>query len=156
MSKHLDSDFPIVEVNDKVSILYKGYLEDESVFDESDPEKPLTFIVGSNEIIPGLEQALMGLALYEKKATIEIPVDLAYGPILDDMIAEFPIDILGDNRDAFQIGSDIVLKSDHGQPIPAMIKNINDKTILVDANHHLAGKVLFFDIEIVGIEKSDS
>ena len=153
MSKHSKLDNPIIEQNDKVSILYKGYLEDKSVFDESEADKPLVFTVGTQEIIPGLEQALLGMALHDKKIGIQVPVDLAYGPVLEEMIAEFPIDILGDDHKAFQIGSDIVLKSDNGQPIPAVIKHITDKKVLVDANHHLAGKNLFFDIEIVEIEK---
>ena len=63
----------------------------------------------------------------------------------------FDVNTSWEDIEKFHIGSYIVLKSEQGNPIPAVINNITARYVTVDANHHLAGKTLFFDIEVLEI-----
>lgn len=143
-----------IEAGDQVSILYKGYFEDGTVFDQSEEESPLVFNIGKGELIPGLEKEILGLYEQETKSRIKVEAAEAYGEYQDDLLAEFPMDALGDNPDKLDQGSDIVLKSPEGQPIPAKIVEMKEDSFVVDANHHLAGETLYFDIEVLEIQKS--
>ena len=69
-----------VKAGDTVSIHYKGTLDDGSVFDSSEGRDPLQFTVGSGQIIPGLEKAIPGMEVGEKKV-VEVPADQAYGQV---------------------------------------------------------------------------
>ena len=67
-----------VKEGDTVRIHYTGTLTDGATFDSSEGRDPLEFQVGSGQIIPGLDQALPGMAVGDKK-TVEVPADQAYG-----------------------------------------------------------------------------
>ncbi|MBF0479390.1 MAG: peptidylprolyl isomerase [Candidatus Omnitrophica bacterium] len=114
-------------------------------------EKPLTFTVGASMIIPGLEKQLMGLKVGDKKEVTVNPKE-GYGEVDPQMVREvsktqFPKDFAG------KPGMMIELRSkEQDRGVPGMIKELKDKTILVDFNHPLAGKTLKFNVEIVGVE----
>ena len=63
---------------DKVTITFQGILEDGSIFDSSDEDIPLSFVVGENEVLPGMEIAVLGMAAGEQK-TVTIPPEQGYG-----------------------------------------------------------------------------
>lgn len=56
-----------IKQGDTVRIHYKGTLLDGNVFDSSEGRDPLEFVVGSGQIIPGLDTAMPGLTAGEKK-----------------------------------------------------------------------------------------
>ena len=144
----------IIEKGDKVAILYKGYLEDGTVFDASKEEEPLIFTLGKGELIPGLEKEIEGLYEQEIKSNIKVLPEDAYGEYQQDLVAEFPMQALGENPDKLSQGSDIVLKSEEGQPIPAKIVEMKQDSFVVDANHFLAGETLYFDVEVLEVTKA--
>ena len=67
-----------VQSGDTVSIHYTGTLADGSTFDSSDGRDPLEFVVGSGQIIPGLDKSIPGMEVGDKKV-VEIPYAEAYG-----------------------------------------------------------------------------
>ncbi|MEN8685400.1 FKBP-type peptidyl-prolyl cis-trans isomerase, partial [Marivita sp.] len=67
-----------VKTGDTVSIHYTGTLSDGSTFDSSAGRDPLEFTVGAGQIIPGLDQAIPGMAVGDSK-TVQVPADQAYG-----------------------------------------------------------------------------
>ena len=73
-----------VKNGDTVSIHYTGTLNDGTTFDSSEGRDPLAFQVGSGQIIPGLDSAMPGMAVGDKK-TVNVPCDQAYGPVNPDM-----------------------------------------------------------------------
>ena len=63
---------------DTVSVNYTGKLEDGTVFDSSVGKQPLDFVLGTHQVIPGMEQGVLGMKVGGKR-TITIPPELAYG-----------------------------------------------------------------------------
>lgn len=132
-----------------VRIHYTGTLEDGSTFDSSEGRDPLEFTVGSGMIIPGLDKALPGMTVGEKKKVTIAPEE-AYGPsqpeaILEVPRAEIPAEI------PLEVGMQLQMGGPQGQPIPVTVTDLTDEIATLDANHALAGKTLIFDFEIVSI-----
>ena len=69
-----------VKSGDTVQIHYTGTLQDGTTFDSSEGRDPLEFVVGSGQIIPGLDSALPGMAEGDKKV-VQVPSEEAYGPV---------------------------------------------------------------------------
>jgi len=144
----------IAETGDTVKVHYTGRLQDGTVFDRSVGSDPLEFTLGQRQMIPGFEQAVIGMKVGESK-TVTIPVDEAYGPRRDDMIVETERSELPENIDP-QIGMQLQMTQSGGSTIVVTIIDVSETTITIDANHALAGHDLIFDIELVEIEKSQS
>lgn len=138
-----------IKSGDTVRMHYTGTLADNSVFDSSDGRDPLEFQAGSGQIIAGLDAALPGMAVGDKKVVI-VPVDQAYGPINPDMQQAIPRE--GIPADIpLELGLQLQMQTPEGHPLPVTVVAMDEATVTLDANHALAGKDLTFDIEIVGI-----
>lgn len=138
-----------VKNGDTVHIHYTGTLSDGSTFDSSQGREPLAFQVGSGQIIPGLDAAIPGMAVGDRK-TVSVPCEDAYGPVNPSMRqdiprTEFPQDVPS------EVGTRLQMQTQNGQVIPVVIVAADDNAITLDANHPLAGKDLTFDIELVAI-----
>ena len=133
----------------KVKVHYTGKLTDGTIFDSSAEREPLEFTMGAQQMIAGFEQGVLGMATGEKK-TVNIPSDEAYGPINDQLLVEMPYEDQLKEMDV-KIGTELPAQLANGNQITVIVKEIKEATILVDANHPLAGKDLVFDIEIIEI-----
>ena len=137
-----------------VSLHYVGTLDNGDKFDSSyDREKPMTISVGSGNIIPGLESAMMGMKTGEKKS-IAIESKDAYGERNPDAIqsvslSSFPEDFIAEE------GKIVQGQNENKQIFTATIIEVIEDKITVDFNHPLAGKNLNFDIEIVSVSDAD-
>ena len=132
-----------------VSVDYKGTLENGEVFDSSIGRQPLEVQMGAGQLISGFENALMGMALNEKK-TFTLPPEEAYGHVDEDRKHTFPASDVPPDLNP-QVGQTVGLTTEDGQQIPAQIIDVDDAGVTVDLNHPLAGESLTFDIEVVGI-----
>jgi peptidylprolyl isomerase len=135
--------------NDSVKVHYTGKLKDGTVFDSSQDRNPLQFQLGQGQIIPGFEQAVMGMSPGESK-TVNIPSNQAYGPRLEELIQEVPRQQLPTDME-FQVGQRLQLGQEKEQPMIVEVTEVTDASITLDANHPLAGKELIFDIELLEI-----
>lgn len=142
-------DVTEIKTGDNVGIHYTGTLEDGSIFDSSEGREPLEFEVGSGQIIVGLDNALPGMSVGEKKL-VQIPCDLAYGPSNPEMKQVVPREGIPDNI-PLEIGLTLHMQTPSGQPLPVTVVALDEATVTLDANHNLAGKDLTFAIEIVAI-----
>lgn len=138
-----------VKANDKVKVHYKGTLNDGEIFDTSEGKEPLEFTLGAGQIIPGFENAVLGMAVEESK-TINIPSAEAYGEPKDELIQEVPKAQLPPELTP-EIGMQLMSQTPDGQQIPLVVKEVKDETFIVDANHPLAGKDLNFELKLVSI-----
>ena len=138
-----------VKDGDTVAIHYTGTLLDGTTFDSSDGREPLSFVVGSGQIIPGLDAALPGMEVGEKKVVKIACVD-AYGPINPALRQEIPREGIPDDI-PLEVGTQLQMQTPDGQALPVTVVNVTDATVMLDANHPLAGQDLQFDFEIVSI-----
>src|SRR5690554_3026185 len=138
-----------VKSGDTVHIHYTGTLTDGTVFDSSDGRDPLKFEVGSGQIIPGLDTAMPGMTVGEKKV-VEVSADQAYGPVdpnarqqvpREGIPADIPLDL----------GTQLQVQTENGEVMPVTVLEVTEEHVTLDANHALAGKDLTFDIELVAI-----
>jgi FKBP-type peptidyl-prolyl cis-trans isomerase 2 len=138
-----------VKPGDTVRIHYTGTLSDGTTFDSSDGRDPLECVVGSGQIISGLDVALPGMTLGERKV-VHVPADQAYGPV-DPAArqavprAEIPDDI------PLDLGTRLQVQTPQGQVLPVTVVAVTETEVTLDANHPLAGRDLTFAIELVAI-----
>jgi FKBP-type peptidyl-prolyl cis-trans isomerase 2 len=135
---------------DTVQVNYTGKLADGTVFDSSVGREPLEFTLGADQMIPGFEKAVFGMKVGEKK-TVTIPVDEAYGPYRDDLVAEISRERLPSDLTP-EVGQQLAVKRSDGATGIVTIISVSDNTVTIDANHPLAGKELTFEIELVKIK----
>lgn len=138
-----------VKDGDTVAIHYTGTLLDGTTFDSSEGREPLSFVVGSGQIIPGLDAALPGMEVGEKKVVKIACVD-AYGPINPALRQEIPREGIPDDI-PLEVGTQLQMQTPDGQALPVTVVNVTEATVMLDANHPLAGQDLQFDFEIVSI-----
>ncbi|PQO23216.1 peptidylprolyl isomerase [Rhodobacteraceae bacterium WD3A24] len=136
-----------VKAGDTVKIHYKGTLSDGSVFDSSEGRDPLEFTVGSGEIIPGLDTALEGMEVGEEK-TVEIAADEAYGQHDPNGRQEIPRSQIPEDI-PLDIGTALQMQLPDGRAMPVTVAEVSEETVVLDANHPLAGKDLTFKVEMV-------
>ncbi|MDA5095506.1 peptidylprolyl isomerase [Aliiroseovarius sp. KMU-50] len=132
-----------------VRIHYTGTLEDGSVFDSSEGREPLEFAVGSGMIIPGLDKALPGMTVGEKKKVTIAPEE-AYGQRHDQAVMDVPRNEIPAEI-PLEVGLQLQMSGPQGQPVPVTVTALTDESVTLDANHALAGKTLIFDFEVVSI-----
>ncbi|MDV4343324.1 peptidylprolyl isomerase [Methanoculleus sp. YWC-01] len=134
---------------DTVKVHYTGKLEDGTVFDSSEERAPLEFTIGSGQIIPGFELAVIGMEPGEAK-TATIPPEEAYGPHREDMTLtvereQFPEDI------SPEPGQQLQVQQPDGRAAIVTVSDVSASTVTLDANHPLAGQPLTFEIRLVDI-----
>lgn len=138
-----------VKQGDTVKIHYTGKLDDGSVFDSSVERDPLEFTLGSGQIIPGMEEAVNGMTVGEKKV-VKIPAEKAYGPRREDMTAEIPRGDLPPEIEPM-VGMQLQANQQDGRTMVVTVTQVQDESVTLDANHPLAGKDLTFDIELLEV-----
>jgi peptidylprolyl isomerase len=132
-----------------VRVHYTGKLTDGQVFDTSQGREALEFTLGQGQMIPGFEKAVEGLSVGDK-VTTNIPAVEAYGEPSPEMMIELPIENVPPEINPVA-GMQLSLHNQEGKSTPVVVKEVKDSSIVLDANHPLAGKELVFDIELVEI-----
>ncbi len=120
------------------------------VLDTTSGKTPLEYVHGSGQIIPGLENALLGLEPGDSKKVTLQPED-AYGAVNPDAFTELPMEQFPED---FQVSVGMILQFNdpEGKPVPAVVTEVKETTVVVSFNHPLAGKVLNFDVTVVSVE----
>jgi FKBP-type peptidyl-prolyl cis-trans isomerase 2 len=139
-----------VEENDKVALHYTGTLINGETFDSSEGRDPLSFEVGSGQVIPGFDKAVRGMKVDESKK-FTIPSAEAYGEPNEELVYEVPLASIPAELKPHE-GQRLVSNLEDGRQIPVTVTKVAEDTITLDANHPLAGKDLTFDIKIVSID----
>jgi peptidylprolyl isomerase len=137
---------------DIIEVDYEGTFDDGTVFDSSahgDHSHPLQFQVGSGQVIPGFDNAVMGMKKGEEK-TFTIKPEEGYGMQDDEFVKKIPRSSLPAKPEP-EVGMTLVMNM-QGHQVPGTIKSVEKDTLEVDFNHPLAGKTLHFKIKIVTIK----
>lgn len=136
---------------DTVTITFQGVLDDGSVFDESDESDPLVFVVGDNEVLPGLEIAILGMEVGDQK-TVTVPPEQGYGVRQTRLVEEVDIDALPEDLD-LHVGGQLEVTAEDGTIFQLLIVKKDTEKVTLDANHPLAGRPLTLQIEVVSIDR---
>jgi peptidylprolyl isomerase len=139
----------MAENGSTVCVHYTGSLDDGSVFDSSEGREPLEFVLGEGNVIPGFEQALGDMEVGDKK-TVKIPCAQAYGEVDDNMMMAVPREQVPPEITP-EVGMMLQVSTPQG-PMPVRIGKVTEESIMLDANHPLAGKDLTFEIELVEVK----
>jgi len=132
---------------DTVRVHYSGTLKDGTEFDTSRNSSALEFTIGAGQIIPGFEAAVIGMKPGESKV-VEVPFDQAYGPHLAELTQEVERNLLPPEID-IQPGMQLQASGPNQQPLLVTVAEVRADSVLLDANHPLAGEDLTFDIELL-------
>ena len=136
----------------KVSVHYVGTLDDGSVFDSSrDRDQPLDFVCMAGQMIPGFDAAVRDMQIGEIKK-IHLEPSEAYGDYSEELVIEVPLPLLP-HADELEEGAMVILYNPQGVPTPALVVEKNDRSVVFDTNHMLAGKALNFEIELLEVSE---
>ncbi len=132
------------------TVHYKGTLEDGSEFDSSHTRgEPITFTVGSGQMIPGFNNAVAGMTVGETK-TVTLTPDQAYGDVNPEAQTTFPKSGFPEGLDLVE-GMPVPLKTPDGRTLIGRLSEQQEETVTIDLNHPLAGQTLQFEIELVEV-----
>lgn len=146
------TDAGMVIANGKqVSLEFTLSLDDKTKVQSNVGQEPMVYLHGSQQIIPGLEKQLTGLKVGETKH-VEIPPEEGYGPVDPKRTQEVEKDKIPE--EARKVGAKLTGRGPQGQPMYAEVKEVKDKTLILDLNHPLAGKKLIFDVKVLKVENA--
>ena len=133
-----------------VSLEYTLTLDDKSVIESNVGKQPLTYTHGTQQIIPGLEKALEGLAVGDTKEVTVAPAD-GYGEKDPNALQEVQKTLIP--SDALVVGARLQGQTPDGHTVYPRVAEIKDDTVMLDFNHPLAGKTLHFNVKILDIQQ---
>ena len=139
----------IAKKGDTVKVNYTGTLDDGTVFDSSKKEGPLTLHLGKESVIPGFEEAVVGMHSGESKIAI-IPPEKGFGSYHEKLLLKVDLKKLPPGSVPKE-GQQLQIPQKDGSVIPVIVKKVTGSTLTVDANHPLAGRELTFHIELLEI-----
>jgi FKBP-type peptidyl-prolyl cis-trans isomerase SlpA len=139
-----------IQAGNTVKVNYTGKLEDGSIFDSSlnEGREPLEVTVGQGQLIKGFEDGLFDMSEGETK-TVEIEPSEAYGEINIELINSVP---RANVPEGVQEGEMLQGEGPMGA-VNVKVVEVNEETVVLDANHPLAGKKLIFELEVVSISE---
>jgi peptidylprolyl isomerase len=155
------SQQPVVKEGDTVKVYYSGSLPGAAPFLSNRNETPLEFTLGAGGVIPGFEEAVLGMSPGQTR-TVTVPAEKAI-PYRPELVNTLPTDDvrsnlveLKDNENLYQtdfpgIGPVYYWIKDDGQVGYLSFTNITEETTTVDENYPPAGKDLVLEITLVEI-----
>jgi FKBP-type peptidyl-prolyl cis-trans isomerase 2 len=135
--------------DDTVRVHYTVKLDKDTIVGSTKDEEPLQFTLGKGQVLPGFEQAVVGMNSGESK-TVLVTADQAFGPYLDEMVVVVDRGRLPEGINPKE-GDRIQLQSRSGETVTVAVMDVSESTVTLDGNHPLAGKDLIFDIEFIQV-----
>lgn len=139
----------VIADGNQVSIEYTLAMDNGDVADTNVGGEPLIYQQGSQQILPALEQELVGMAVGEEKK-VTLSAEQGYGAHDPALIQTVPTSAVPE--EAREVGARLLVQSPDGQRRVVHVKEIRDDEIVLDLNHPLAGEALHFAVKILAIE----
>ena len=111
-------------------------------------KKPLEYTHGAKQIISGLEKQLTGLKVGDTKK-IRVSPEEGYGHFDPKRLQEVPKESVPE-EERFAGGA-LQARGPQGQIILVKVKEVKDKTVIIDLNHPLAGQTLFYVVKVLKV-----
>ncbi len=135
----------------QVTLEYTMKLDDQSVVDTNVGGQPLKVTQGSHEVIPGVEKGLSGMTVGEKKQFTITPAD-GYGTVDPKAFQEVDKDMVP--PDSQKVGTQLEGKTVDGRKVFPRISEVKKQSVVLDFNHPLAGKTLYFDVKVLDVAQA--
>ncbi len=139
----------VVKDGSLVSLQYTLTGEDGKMIESNKDKEPLKYTQGQHQIVAGLEREIAGMKIGGEKHVKVKPED-GYGPVNPNLFQEVPKDKVP--PEGLKVGTVLSARGPQGQVIPVRIREIKDKTVVVDLNHPMAGKTLVFDVKVLDVQ----
>lgn len=133
-----------------VTVQYVGTLDNGRTFDSTTEEAPLVFTIGSNQVFPALEQAVLGMGVGETK-NIVIPAGDAFGPRLKENVIKVDREHFPAGKE-IKAGQKLSIEFSGGKARVMLVTEVTEVEVTLDGNHPLAGLDLTFALRLDGIE----
>jgi FKBP-type peptidyl-prolyl cis-trans isomerase SlyD len=135
----------------QVTLEYTMKLDDQSVVDTNVGGEPIQLTQGNHEVVPGLEKALEGMTVGERKKVTVGPAD-AYGAVDPQAFQE--VDRKMVPVESQKVGTQLEGTTTDGKKVYPRIAEVKNETVVLDFNHPLAGKTLYFDVKVLDVAKA--
>lgn len=142
---------PKAQEGDTVTVIYQASLEDGSVFDAAEEDDPLIFVLGEGDVLPGFENAVLGMQVGERKL-VQVPPEEGYGLHEERLIDEVSLDALPKGV-PIKVGNQLEITAEDGTQYRLQVVHVDKGRVTLDANHPLAGRALIFQIELLAIDR---
>ena len=140
----------MIENGNTVSIEYTLKLDDGTIVDSNVGQGPLSYVQGGQDILPALDEALLGLAVDDTRV-VSLTPEQGYGSSSPEAFQEVPLETVPE--EARVAGAMLMAQTEDGQQRPLKVHEVKDETIILDFNHPLAGQTLNFDVKVLAIDK---
>ena len=137
------------KTGDLVTVHYIGTLDNGRIFDQRDTDQPLSLTLGAEEVFPALEKAIIGMTVGEVK-NIHLAAEQAYGLHLDENLLRVPRELFPSEKE-LRIGQKLSVELGGNSQRVMRIRQVDEREVLLDGNHDLAGCDLTFALQLVAI-----
>ena len=141
-----------IEANQIVSIEYE-VRDGDTVVDSNVGGAPLVFMFGKGQIISGLEDGIVNMAVGEKADVLVQPAN-AYGEVDESATQEVPKDQFAGID--LELGMTLYGQGEDGATVQVTVKEIGEESIVIDFNHPLAGKALMFSVTLNNVRDASA
>ncbi|MEA1964053.1 MAG: peptidylprolyl isomerase [Candidatus Aerophobetes bacterium] len=138
-----------IKKGDKVKLHLSGKLKDGRVFATTEGKEPVEVKAGVGEILPGIDEELIGMKKDEKKK-ITLPPEKGFGKRKGGLVRGVPKGAFKGKK--VEAGQKISVQTQQGRTMSAQVTKIEEDKVTLDLNHPLAGKETTFDIKVMDIE----
>ena len=135
-----------------VTVQYVGTLDNGRTFGSTTEEAPLVFTIGSNQVFPALEQAVLGMHVGETKNVV-IPAGDAFGPRLKENIIKIDREHFPAGKE-IRVGQKLSIGFSGGSERVMLVTEVTESDVTLDGNHPLAGLDLTFALRLEGVLSS--
>jgi FKBP-type peptidyl-prolyl cis-trans isomerase 2 len=137
------------KTGDLITVHYIGTLDNGRIFDQRDTDQPLSLTLGAEEVFPALEKAIIGMTVGEVK-NIHLAAEQAYGLRLDENLLRVPRELFPSEKE-LRIGQKLSVELGGNSQRAMRIRQVDEREVLLDGNHDLAGCDLTFALQLVAI-----
>ena len=142
-------DDKVVKDGSQVFVQYTLSGENGKLIESNKGKEPLKYTHGQHQIIPGLEKGLAGMKVGDEKR-VKVKPEEAYGPVNKEAFQEFPKEKIP--PEGLKVGAVLTAKGPQGEVLPVRVHEVKEKTVVLDMNHPMAGKTLFFEVKVLDIQ----
>jgi FKBP-type peptidyl-prolyl cis-trans isomerase SlpA len=132
----------------QVTLHFALMLETGEEIDTTRRGKAATFVMGDGKLLPGFEEALLGMQAGDD-AQIELEPAQAFGEHRRENVRLMERERFGGQT--LEPGLMMSFAAPDGE-LPGVVRRVFERTVEVDFNHPLAGRRVVFDVSILKVE----